>query len=112
MKDWLEGYQFGPIRLEFSPEWWEKQRAKGKARFVAHGALTSSLVYVGGTAMFEGIFDGPFSISLLKLFIWMFIGIPLAVSAWSNYEGRYRKALQEAGFKVLPRDKSLPGRKG
>lgn len=94
MKEWLNGYNFGPIRWEFSPEWWEKQRAKGKARFVAHFALTSSLVYVGLTAMLEGIFEGTFSISLLKLVIWMFIGIPIAASAWSTNEGKYKKALQ------------------
>jgi hypothetical protein len=106
MNAWLKGYQLGPIRWQFSPEWWEKQRAKGKARFVAHGALTSSLVYVGLTAMLEGLMEGPFSISVFKLIFWMFIGIPIATSAWSENEKKYREALREAGLKALPTGKS------
>ena len=112
MKQWLEGYQLGPIRWQFSPEWWEKQRARGKTRFVAHGALTSSLVYVGLTAMIEGIVGGTFSISLFKFIFWLFIGIPIATSAWSENEKKYQKALHEAGFKVLPSGKSPLGLKG
>lgn len=107
MKDWLYGYKFGPVRWKFSPEWWEKERAKGQTRFVAHGALTMSLVYVGLSAMLEGIFGGPFSISLINFFLWMLVGgIPMTTSAWFRNEKRYQKALQEAGLKALPSRKS------
>ena len=109
MKAWLKGFQFGPIRWQFSPEWWEKQRAKGKARFIAHGAITGSVTYVGLTAMVDGIFGGAFSISLFQLILWTGFGIPIAAGAWSENENRYNKALHEAGYKVLPRGNSITG---
>jgi hypothetical protein len=107
MNTWLDGYKFGPLRWKFSPEWWEKERAKGKARFVAHGALTMSLAYVGLTALLKGIFGGPFSISLITFFLWGLIGgVPITISAWSENEKKYREALREAGLKALPNRKS------
>ena len=90
-----------------SLERWEQLRVEGKTRFVVRSALTYGLVFVGMTHAVEQFFDGPHPISLYKLIFLTLFGVGMGLSAWSDMESKYKRALREGLLAPLDR-KTLP----
>ena len=64
---------------------------------MVNAALTYGLTVVGLTDVVDRLFlSGQQSISLGNVIYYVLVGIPLALIGWSNMEGKYHKALQEA----------------
>ena len=82
-------------------EWWERIRAKGKARCVIQTALTYSLTGVGLTSV-VGHFFGSQGISLETVIVYLFSGIVVGFDSWNTMEGKYKNALIDARVKASP----------
>jgi len=79
-------------------QWWERKRAKGKARFVIRCALVWSGPYIVVFALADYYFDGTLSAFklLLRAIYFLIVGLIVAFVAWWIHEGRYQKARIEA----------------
>ena len=91
-------------------ESWERERVKGKTRFVWRMALTYSLTFVGGIHALEHVFGigTESSISLVKLISYFIFGIVIASCTWSSMEAKYEDALRKAHTQPLPNNKPQP----
>lgn len=85
---------------------WEKIKAKGKTRFVLLCALSFGAIMVGVTHAVMNIFFAPEEFSLVRISVYLLIGIPVGTSVWKRMETNYQKALGEAGTKALPNSKN------
>lgn len=79
---------------------WERTRAKGKARFVWHSALTYTLLIIPLDSYVRYFSDGQMvslqstvfsSRTITSALTGLFIGL----ISWASMEGQYRKALTE-----------------
>lgn len=84
-------------------ERWEKIRARGKARFVFGGALTSGLIAAGIIDVIDNVFYGGTKFSLLSnLILYPIIGLVLGLFTWWDMEGKYNAALIDTRVKASP----------
>ena len=95
-------------RDQRSLEWWERERAKGKTRFVIRSALTYGLTIVGLTDILGHLFSSTEPFLLAKGIFFTLCGILIGLNTWSTMEAKYKKALDEARLKALPSGKSPP----
>ncbi len=99
MKKWLNRIQGWRSRKELrSLQWWERERAYGKSRFILRIGLTYGLTVVGVTDISRHVFgEGAHSESLLfKLISYTVTGAVIASFTWSSWETKYKKALVKA----------------
>ena len=94
-----------------SLEWWERQRADGKTRFVIRSALTYGLTIVGLTDIVGRLFSSTEPFLLAKGVFFTLVGVLMGLSTWSDMEAKYKKALNEARAKALP-DSQTPRQSG
>ena len=95
--------------LQRSLQWWERERAKGKGKFVVRTALTYGLTIVGLHDVYDNLFKGgtEYPEFCLAAVFWPVFGIFVGSSAWDNWESKYQNALREA--LKAPRDpKTFP----
>jgi hypothetical protein len=99
MKKWLNRIQAWRSGSELrSLQWWERERAYGKSRFILRMTVTYSLTVVGLTDIFDHIFGGsaPSDSLLFKLISYTVMGTIIASFTWDSWERKYKKALLEA----------------
>ena len=82
-------------RQQRSLERWEQVRAKGKARFVLHQALTFTVFMSAFRDVSDQIVDGGSQVSNfgVHLISYALAGVFIGFFAWWNREGKYRDAL-------------------
>lgn len=82
-------------RKQSSLERWERIRAKGKARFVLHQALTWTVFMTALRDVSDQIFEGGGQVSNLRfhIVIYSLTGIFVGLFAWWSQEGKYKNAL-------------------
>jgi len=90
-------------RHQRSLEWWERERANGKTRFVIRSALTYGLTIVAVTDIVGHLFHNTQPLALAKGVFFTFFGVLMGLSTWSDMESKYKKALNEARSKALPK---------
>ena len=100
MKAWLKRIQVWRSRRHHrkeqrSLEWWERQRANGKKRFVIRTALTYGLTMIGVVGVNNHFFGGSQSDLCLAAVFWPIAGICMGFDAWAHWERKYQKALNE-----------------
>ena len=85
-------------RKQRSLQWWEQERAKGKARYVLRTGLTLGVMVVAVADILKHLSgsSNPASDLLLTLFVYVGVGFISAFFAWNSWEEKYKKALQEA----------------
>ena len=84
-------------------ERWEKIRARGKARFVFGGALTSGLAVAGIFDFIDNVFYGGTKFSLLSnVILYPIMGLVIGLFTWWDMEGKYNAALIDARVKASP----------
>ena len=82
---------------------WEKIRARGKARFVFGGALTSGLIVAGIFDVIDNVFYGGTKFSLLSnIILYPIMGLVIGLFTWWDMEGKYNAALIDTGVKASP----------
>lgn len=91
-----------------SLQWWERERANGKTRFVFRFGLTYGLTIVGLNDVYANLFNGgtQYFDFYSAAFWYLFFGIIIGSSAWENWESKYQNALHEAS-KAPPGGKTL-----
>ena len=95
-------------RHQRSLEWWERERANGKTRFVIRSALTYGLTIVGLTDVFGHLFSSTEPFLVAKGVFFTLFGIGMGLSEWSDMESKYKDALRKARTNPLPDSQSLP----
>ena len=85
-----------------SLERWAQVRAKGKARFVFHQAMAWAVLMIVATDFFDHIFEDDLQVSKLRFNIiyYSVSGILLGLVAWSNEEGKYKRACLSRPFQT------------
>jgi hypothetical protein len=85
-----------------SLEKWERERARGKGRFIIRIGLYYGITMIGMTNAYERIFDGAVTDPsiLFKLFYYVPAGLTIGAFAWTQRETDYKKALREARAKA------------
>lgn len=82
-------------------ERWEKIRARGKARFVFGGALTSGLTVAAIFDVIDNVFYGGTKFSLLSnIILYSIMGLVIGLFTWWDMEGKYNAALIDARVKA------------
>ena len=98
MRKWLNRIQAWRSRKELrSLQWWERERAYGKSRFIWRSALTLGLTVAAVSDVFHHVGFGGESESLLfKGIAYTVAGAIGASVTWNSQEKKYKKALLEA----------------
>ena len=92
----IQGLRSG--RNQRSLQWWERERAKGKARYILRTGLTVGVMVVAVADILKHLSGSSNSASdlLFTLFWYVGVGFISAFFAWNSWEQKYQKALQEA----------------
>jgi len=89
-------------------DWWVRERADGKARFVIRSALTYSLTIVGVTDILGNLFSRTDPLLLVKGVLFTLSASLVGLHTWSDMESKYKKALDEGlkapSGKISPHD--------
>jgi len=98
MRKWLNRIQAWRSRKELrSLQWWERERAYGKSRFIYRYALTLGLTVAAVSDVSKHVGFGGESESLLfKGIFYAAAGAIGASFTWDSWERKYKKALLEA----------------
>ena len=98
MRKWLNRIKVWRSRKELrSLQWWERERAYGKSRFVWRSALTLGLTVTAVSDVFIEIGVGGESETLwLKAIVYTVAGAMGGSYTWNSWERKYEKALLEA----------------
>jgi hypothetical protein len=94
-------------RHQRSLEWWERERANGKTRFVIRSALTYGLTIVAVSDIVGHLFHNAQPLAWGKGVFFTLFGVLMASSTWSDMESKYKKALNE-GLQAPPSGKTPP----
>lgn len=103
MKRFLTKYKAWRARSkQRSLEKWEKERARGKNRFIFRIALYYGFAMIGMTNAYERFFEGAVTqpTILLKLLYYIPFGLVMGSFGWAERESSYKKALREAREKA------------
>ena len=97
MRKWLNRIQAWRSRKELrSLQWWERERAYGKSRFIYRSALTLGLTVAAVSDVFHHIVGGESESLLFKVIGYTVAGAIGGSYTWSSWERKYEKALLEA----------------
>ena len=98
MRKWLNRIQAWRSQKELrSLQWWERERAYGKSRFIWRSALTLGLTVAAVSDVSHQLgFGGESENLLLKGIFYAAAGAIGASVTWDSWERKYKKALLEA----------------
>ena len=97
MRKWLNRIQAWRSRRELrSLQWWERERAYGKSRFIYRSALTLGLTVAAVSDVLNHVFGGESDSLLFKGIVYTVAGAIGASYTWSSWETKYKKALLKA----------------
>ena len=77
-----------------SLQWWERERARGKSRFIWRSALTLGLTVAAVSDVFHHIFGGETNNLLFTAISYTIVGLLTGSFAWDSWETKYKKALK------------------
>ena len=85
-------------RKQRSLQWWERERAKGKTRYILRTGVTVGVMVVAVADILKHLSGSSNSASnlLFTLFWYVGVGFISAFFAWNSWEAEYHKALKEA----------------
>jgi hypothetical protein len=95
-------------REQRSLEWWERERANGKTRFVIRSALTYGLTTAGVSDLIQRVVFGEANSLLFNLISFMVAGIVMGSTTWSTMDAKYDDALRKGCAKALPDSQTPP----
>jgi hypothetical protein len=110
MRKWPNRIQAWRSRRELrSLQWWERERAYGKSRFIWRGALTLGVTAAAVSDVFHHISGGETDNLLFIAISYTIVGIVTGSFAWDSWETKYKKALK-AHVEASSSGRALPHR--